>query len=53
MERERGLRGLEPSPGVIRGAGQCAGGYKTRENQKIVKNLIKNALKIMRFYDVI
>ena len=47
----KGLAELKPYPGVVRAAGQCAGGYKTRKNQKIVINLIKRGLKIMRFYD--
>jgi hypothetical protein len=48
---EGSLPGLKPYPGVIQEAGQCARGYKTRKNQKIVQNLIKRGLKIMRFYD--
>ena len=43
--------GLKPYPDVIQEAGQSAGGYKPHRNQKIVKNLIKRGLKIMRFYD--
>jgi len=51
MGMERRLPGLKPYPGGIQEANQCAGGYKTRRNQKIVKNLIKRGLEIMRFYD--
>ena len=48
---ERRLPGLKPYPGGIQKEGQCAGGYKTHRNQKIVKNLIKRDLKNKRFYD--
>ena len=51
MGVERRLPGLKPYPGGIQKAGQCAGEYKTRRNQKNVRNLIKRGLEIMRFYD--
>ena len=39
------ISGRDPEGRPVRGK------YKTRRNQKIIKNLVKKGLVIMRFYD--
>ena len=45
--------GPKARSGRDRPAGQCAGGYKTRQIQKIVNKIEKRGLKMMRIYDII